>query len=170
MPSPEAAALERKYRTLVAWRDAHAHDGAVAARGELQRLAVEFPGCLRELDTLPREELERRADVLARGDDEPWVLPLARYHALMRTVLAVRRSGGDADRIAALADALAAETGIALDAADVDAIARPPQGRLVVYVFERLGALFGVEPDALRDQLFPEPATARRRRAAQNAP
>lgn len=48
------AALARKYRILLALRD------APPARGVLRELSCEFPGALRELDELPSAELAQR--------------------------------------------------------------------------------------------------------------
>ena len=59
---PEAVlrALARKYQRLAGWRGQR-DGGSSATRDELRALAAEFPGCLRELDTLGAEELARRA-------------------------------------------------------------------------------------------------------------
>ena len=58
-------AMARKYRALVALRARRDGGGAAATRDELRALAAEFPGCLRELDTLGPEELGRRAAAAA---------------------------------------------------------------------------------------------------------
>ena len=66
--------------------------GAEAAtRAALRAFAAEWPGALKELDTLPTEEIERRAAACAAGVDEPWMAWSARYHELMRAALAIRR-------------------------------------------------------------------------------
>jgi hypothetical protein len=154
-----ASSLARKYRALLALRAAHARDGAVAGVAEMRALAAEFPGALRELDTLPVDELRARVGALdaaaAGAPVEPWMAAMAGYHALMRAALAIRRAGGDAAATGAAVDALREATGIALDGGDLAAIARPPRGRLGVYVFARLGATLGRAPDELWQSLFP---------------
>src|SRR5512142_1166031 len=96
--SPDALALlARKYRALVTLRARRDAGGAPATRDELRDLAAEFPGCLRELDTLGRDELERRATAAAAaatgGAREPWMDWIASYHALMAEALAARARG-----------------------------------------------------------------------------
>ena len=79
--APEVrAALARKYRALVELRARRDSGGSGAARAERRLLAAEFPGCLRELDTLGRAELERRAvacDAGAEADVGPWAAWIA---------------------------------------------------------------------------------------------
>jgi hypothetical protein len=48
---PDLRALARKYERLAGWRGQR-DGGSSATRDELRALAAEFPGCLRELDTL----------------------------------------------------------------------------------------------------------------------
>jgi hypothetical protein len=60
----ELQSLARKYDTLAELRKRRDEGGGVAPRGELLVLAREFPGALRELDTLPRAEIERRRAAL----------------------------------------------------------------------------------------------------------
>jgi len=139
-------ALARKYQALVALRARRDGGGAPATRDELRALAGEFPGCLRELDTLGPEELARRAAALAAaaagGPREPWMDWIAAYHALMNEALAAR--SGDAARA------------VAGDGGDFAAAAlSPPEGRLNVMVLRALGARFGVEPATIAATLFP---------------
>src|SRR5436190_24087456 len=86
--------LARKYRALVALRARRDAGGAPATRAELRTLAAEFPGRLRELDTLGRDELARRATAAvaaaAAGTREPWMEWIAAHPALMRRALAAR--------------------------------------------------------------------------------
>jgi len=138
-------AIARKYRALVALRARRDGGGAPATRDELRALATEFPGCLRELDTLGPGELGRRAApaaaAAAGAAREPWMEWIVGYHALMSEALAVRAqaaTGAAADR-----DALAAA---ALD---------PPEGRLNVMVLRELGARFGVAAATIAETLFP---------------
>ena len=126
------AALARKYQALVALRARRDGGGAAATREELRALAAEFPGCLRELDTLGSEELGRRAAAAATaaagGAREPWMDWIAAYHGAMADALAARGRG----------EAVAA-----------------PEGRLNVRVLRELGARFGVPAATIAEALFP---------------
>jgi hypothetical protein len=124
--------LVRKYGALAKLRARRDEGGAPATRGELRSLAGEFPGCLRELDTLGPDELARRAVAVAAAAAgairEPWMAWIAAYHALMRDALAARARGEDVD---------------------------PPEGRLNVMVLRALGARFGVDAATIAETLFP---------------
>jgi hypothetical protein len=130
--SDQLDALARKYRALVALRDRRDGGGAPATRDELRALAAEFPGCLRELDTLGPSELARRATAVAAaasgGPCEPWMHWIASYHALMNEALAARARGEAVDT---------------------------PEGRLNVMVLRALGARFGVAAATIAEALFP---------------
>lgn len=159
------AALARKYRALIALREAHARGDGVAARPVLRALAEEFPSALREIDRSPMSLLvERLARVEAATNDparvEPWMEWFAAYHSLMAATLATRRALGraptlDPARALALAARATERAGLTLDDAYVRAVAAPPGGRLATLVFDRLGAHFAVAPEALRAGLFP---------------
>lgn len=160
------AALVRKYQTLLELRQArdrrgHASVGSgatvIALRQRLRALAQEFPGCLRELDTLGATEMDRRLRVLAMaaagGAQEPWMAWIADYHALMRAAFQLKnagRTGGEDPHTAATTAASAS-----LDGAFVEAVRQPPQGRLGIVVLRTLGARFGVTPARIAATLFP---------------
>jgi hypothetical protein len=146
------AALVRKYAALVALRRRRDGGGDAAGGGALRALAAEFPGCLRELDTLGSVELERRAAACAAGADEPWMEWIAGYHALMRGALAARGSSGDGPALAAAASAAAGEP---LDEPFVRAVLAPPAGRMGVVIFRALAARFGVPAATIAAALFP---------------
>jgi hypothetical protein len=147
------AALARKYAALVELRRRRDAGGDAAGGGTLRALAAEFPGCLRELDTLGLAELERRAAACAAVDvGEPWMAWIAGYHALMRGALAARAASGDAGTLAAAASAAA---GLPVDDAFVHAVLAPPHGRMGVVIFRALGARFGVPAATIAAALFP---------------
>jgi hypothetical protein len=163
-----AAALARKYAVLVELRRRRDHGGDAQGGGALRALAAEFPGCLRELDTLGLAELERRARTTAAaaagGPVEPWMAWIEGYHALMRGALAVRapehgdaRAGGDVHALAARASAAAGATvdAAVFDAAFVAAVLAPPDGRVGVVVLRALGARFDVPAATIAAALFP---------------
>ena len=147
-PAPvDAAALARKYATLVELRRRRDGGGDASGGGALRALAAEFPGCLRELDTLGLPELERRARVTAAaGADaaraEPWIAWIAGYHELMRAALALRDPARRADAPA--------------DPAFAAAVRAPPHGRIGVVVLRALAARFDVPAATISAALFPK--------------
>ena len=139
-PSGAWSGLARKYAALAALRARRDSEGPPATRGELRELAAEFPGCLRELDTLGRDELARRATAAAAAAagaaPEPWMHWIDAYHGAMREALAARAQGpagpgGKAERAAA------------------------PEGRLNVVVLRQLALRFGVPAETIAHTLFP---------------
>lgn len=152
MAGPSSGALARKYRALTALRARRDGGGEGATREELRALAAEFPGCLRELDTLGAVELQRRAAVCAAAEaaggdgaadeppdepaDEPWMAWIAAYHELMREALA--------ERAEARREGLGRPRG---------SPSRP--SRLNVVVLRELGARFGMPPATIAAALFP---------------
>jgi hypothetical protein len=146
---PSAVALQalaRKYGRLAAWRDRRDGDGHPATRDDLQTLASEFPGCLRELDTLGAAELARRAVACtaAAADPsgvEPWMAWIDSYHTLVRRALAARdaRARGESP------------TGDAFE----QAVLSPPGGRMGVVVMRALADRFGVPASTIAAALFP---------------
>ena len=63
----ELARMARKYRFLGELRRDKARDGTVPHRRVFRDLAAEFPGALNELDMLPLEIIDARADALERA-------------------------------------------------------------------------------------------------------
>jgi hypothetical protein len=180
----QLAALERKYRTLMEiHRALAAWDDARAAALD-HALAEEFPGALRELQTLPLDVLEARAGALAAAvagaSPDPWMLWMSDYHALLRAALRIkRRLRRHAPLDDAAAEALAAEVASTtpnttraqgpavapvplIDRAFVQAVAHPPGGRMNQIVFERLALLHGTPAETIAAALF----TRRRRSPA----
>jgi hypothetical protein len=147
IPSASALrALARKYAQLSAWRDHRDGAGRATTRDELRALAAEFPGCLRELDTLGAAELGRRAAACAAAAEnaaaaEPWMAWIDGYHTLVRRALAAReaRAGGTPPA----------------DDAFERAVLAPPGGRMGVVVMRALAERFGVPPSAIAAALFP---------------
>jgi hypothetical protein len=151
--SEARAGLARKYAALAALRRRRDDGGDPAGGGALRALAAEFPGCLRELDTLGLPELERRARACADAAcQEPWIEWIAAYHALMRGALAVRGEPGPPGELAARASRVA---GLPLDEAFVAAVLSPPHGRIGVVVLRALAARFGVPAPEIASALFP---------------
>jgi hypothetical protein len=156
------AALARKYDALVELRRRRDAGGGAAGGGALRALAAEFPGCLRELDTLGLPELERRAraaEAAAAGAPaEPWVAWIAAYHALMRGALAVRdpaRAKTIRGNPAALATLASAAGGLAVDETFVAAVLEPPGGRVGVVILRAVAARFDIPAATIAAALFP---------------
>jgi hypothetical protein len=146
-----SAALIRKYRTLLHLRRTLAPHITAQQKHELRHLAAEFPGALRELDSLPTEELEARLLAVEGGATEPWMEWMDAYHTLMRVALECKR---------ALAAGNAAPTG--LTAEFVQKVADPRAGRLNALVFDELARRFALPAKTLWDTLFPRRGAAPR--------
>jgi hypothetical protein len=139
--------LRAKYEEMLALRRAgHAGD----PRPRLRALAARFPGALREIDELPLDRIEQRISELARAERDPsgatpWMRAMARFHALTRGVLFVKKNLG-----APGAWPVEAE----LWRADVARVARPPRGRLMDLVYERLARELDTTPSAAKRLVF----------------
>ena len=144
----ELRALARKYVALAelrARRDRGEPGGGAEKLSALRELAREFPGSLRELDTLGGVELARRAErtaAAAEGEErEAWMEWICGYHQLMRAALEIRR--GPARAIEGI------------DEAFVAAVKAPPQGRIGIVVLRRLAAIHTTPAREIAAALFP---------------
>jgi hypothetical protein len=165
----ELAALARKYEIIARLRRERADGGPVAPRAELRALAREFPGSLRELDTVPMPELDRRIRALADAAQgaasvEPWMSWMSAYHVTMRAALFIKARTARASHLSgdladALAEAATSHSGVPIDPAFVRAVASPPRGRLNAVVFHRLAGEFEVPAEAIQKALFPPART-----------
>jgi len=147
IPSAEGLkALAAKYQRLTALRARRDGDGEPATRDELRALAAEFPGCLRELDTLGPDELARRtsacAAVAAGAALEPWMAWIDGYHTLMRQALETRGARRRGESPAAGDDF-------------ARAVLAPPGGRMGVVILRSLAVRFGVPAATIAATLFP---------------
>ncbi len=120
--------------------DASARAGGAAhdPKPRMAALAERFPGALREIDELTLAEIDARIDALARAERDPdaaarWMHAMTRFHALARGVLFVKRTLGVG---ALVTNEWSDEARAWKD--DVERIARPPRGRLMDLVYERL--------------------------------
>jgi hypothetical protein len=177
-PPDLEAQLERlaeKYRTLAELRtrrEALERDGlsafdareAKARRTAFRKLAREFPGALRELDTTPAEVLRGRSDAVGetqralraglRSDLPLWMELAGAYHAQLREVLAIKRWLSRREvRVldAATLDAFRgwyARLAFRLrptrtfDAEQLKRYLHPPQGRLQLLIWESMELRF----------------------------
>ncbi len=148
-----------------------------------RRIAREFPGALRELDSFTaaeldarRAEVERACEELRAGNDirhrGGWIELILDFHRTLREALMVKRwlalrlpKGGaiTEDLVDAYADRRArlerlrvdrAEGGAALDADGLTRHLRPPGGRLVALVWETLEDRHGRPRSEMEARLF----------------
>jgi hypothetical protein len=157
-------ALARKYRLLSDLRR-----GALASGEVLRPLAREFPGALRELDSLPLGLLERRLEAVVEAEagatPETWIQWMLAYHARMRLALAAKRrlrgaGPGNVGLMAQVANEVSLEHATVCEADFVARAARPPCGRLNRLVFELLEQELGHPRAELEQTLFPRQARA----------
>ncbi len=164
-------ALSRKYEALAELRRAQHQMSQRDVQEPLRQLSREFPGALRELDSLPLEEILGRALSLSRcadgAEQEPWMEWAHVYHLTMRAALSVKRRTRarralSAEEAGALAQLSSQENGCACDAAFVNEVVNPPNGRVNAVVFARLEQRFGLSAAVIREALFLKGASARR--------
>jgi hypothetical protein len=160
----DVAALARKYRTLASLRREREAGAPIPAREVFRDLADEFPGALRELDTLAMDVITARLaalDACIAGDSETaaWMAIEHAHHAWMRAALMLKRrlrkkrvlSDADAERM--VRDAVA-RAGVEVDVAFVREVASPREGRLRVVVLERVAIACDVTVEEVRAVLF----------------
>lgn len=147
----ELRALARKYRVLLELRRAHAETGEVAERAVLRALAAEFPGALRELDSLPLATIEERLCALEAVDRgapcEPWMEWLVGYHAILRAALFIKAHRAKAEQGIAdeeLARRASEHAGIDIVASFVEKIGRPERIRISHIALDEVANRFGV--------------------------
>ena len=168
-------ALRDKYEQMLSLRQLHARAKEEPdfvepdPRPAMAALARRFPGALREIDELPIADIESRITQLSAAEHDPsglapWMAAQAGFHRLARGALAVKRwlagrtPTPELDR--ELAEALAAmperdEARIWAD--DLDAVAKPPRGRVMDLVYARLALELGIAVSEARDAVFPRP-------------
>ena len=150
----ELRALREKYERMRALRDAHARARADASfvepdpRPEMGRLAEQFPGALREIDTLTLEIIAARITSIAVAERdpsraEPWMTAQIVFHRYARGALAAKRWLAGRKAItpalrAAFARAAPGGDAAELYADDLERIASPPGGRLMDLVHAKV--------------------------------
>jgi len=151
-----AGELRAKYEEMLALRALSASSTPHDPRPRMVRLAARWPGALREIDALPRAQIDERIAVLTRVEDgtlEPaprWVQAMHRFHALARGVLFVKRTLRPGEQ----RDERPWPSEAAEWKADVARIARPPRGRLMDLVYERLGRELDLPPEEAKRLVF----------------
>jgi hypothetical protein len=171
-PSPtplELDDLREKYARILALREAHER----AQRGDgaepdptraMGALAARWPGALRELDDLPRDVLEQRVAALAAARDgaadvAPWMRAQHAFHASARGALVAKRwlrgrRDVDAPLRAAYGAAAASDVEASAWCEDLARVARPPRGRVLALVWERVAQVLAIPEDEVRRLVF----------------
>ncbi|MDP3274373.1 MAG: hypothetical protein Q8Q09_04210 [Deltaproteobacteria bacterium] len=147
--------LARKYQTLSRWRSDESAGAERPSRTEFQRLASEFPGCLRELDRLSLEEIHARAAQLTRAADDPsaivpWMRAVCLWHQWTRASLWIKRHRGTHDDLATRCRAV---TGLEITERFVEQICSPPEGRSRAVVEAHVALVLGIDVNTLRSRL-----------------
>ncbi len=148
-----AASLLAKYDRIAALREAYDRSGGVVDRAAVAALAGQWPGAVRELDTLCPHELSARREALreavhAGGEVPSWAVRIEASHRVMAAALWVkgrvrRDDAPDPARDADLAAEAEARAGMPLGEGFVAAVRWPPGGRLGAVVRGLLEALHG---------------------------
>jgi hypothetical protein len=161
---PGLGRLLHKYDTIAELRAARARGEPIPEKAVFKTLAGELPGALHELDRLPLPEIEaRRAalrEALSGGPIAPWMTAMASYHALYRAALFVKARVAKAsvpDPAAAsdLARAASRHASIEVGIPFVQAVARPPGGRIGAVVLAEVAAREGATEQATLRAIFP---------------
>ncbi len=94
-------------------------------RGEMRDLAREFPGALRELDTLPLDAINRRLEQVTTCElAPPWMIATLHYHRVLGGLLAAKAKAPKLPRGGSLVNAAiesVAQT-MGLSAGETDAL------------------------------------------------
>ncbi len=143
LPVEALRGLRAKYVEMARLRDLHAAGDTTAPKPAMRALAAQFPGALREIDELPRGEIDRRIAALDGAIDDvarvaPWMIAIARYHGWWRFALRLRsatlemRTVERARRWCSMQISSAPDEPDPrrLDDALLERLVRPPDGRL----------------------------------------
>jgi hypothetical protein len=172
-------ALRDKYERMLALRAAHARAREDASfvepdpRPEMAKLALEYPGSLREIDVLPLNVIAARIDALALAERrpaaaEPWMIAQVTFHHYARGALATKRWLAGRKRITVAirasfeldAATLSRGNAAALFAADLEQVASPPRGRLMDVVHAKVALALEVTESEARALVFGGPTRA----------
>jgi hypothetical protein len=171
--------LRAKYAEMIRLREHHARAKAEGteephAPRDMAKLAARFPGALREIDRLELGEIHARMRALeAAAKDasraETWMRAMTLFHTYARGALAAKRWLGKRKRVDARARAAFVRDAERLgeDArewvGELAKLARPPRGRVMDVVFDRVATALGVTASEARALVFGErPSSSRR--------
>lgn len=165
--------LRDKYERMLALRTAHARARVDPffvepdPRPEMARLAEEYPGSLREIDTLGLDVIAARIAALRTAEArpreaQPWMIAQVAFHRYARGALAAKRwLAGRRAITPALRSAFTRATArlprgadAGLFAEELETIAQPPRGRLMDVVHARVARALDVTPAQARALVF----------------
>jgi hypothetical protein len=168
--------LRDKYERMLALRVAHERGKRDPTyeepppRDAMAKLADDFPGALREIDSLPLGEIEARIASLRaaeadRANAEPWMGAQVIFHRLARGALVTKRWLRGRKRLTAATRTafgravpeLPRSADAKLFADDLDRVASPPRGRLMDLVHARVAETLGVTEREARLLVFGPP-------------
>ena len=166
-------ALRDKYERMLALRVAHvrAYEDPTFVepnpRRAMAALAEEFPGALRELDTLPLDEIERRIQSLGRAEEEPsasepWMHAQMLFHRYARGAVVTKRwLAGRKDITPAIKQAFARAIerlprgeDAGLFAGELEHVAHPPRGRVMDLVHAKVARAMDIADTEVRALVF----------------
>jgi hypothetical protein len=153
------AELRAKYEEIRALR--LTDDGSYDPRERMAALAARFPGALREIDTLPLDEIERRIEALKQAERDPshaskWMLAQHRFHTLTRDALtkrAFRNPAGSEGAQSPLAEARGASATSAEGELEGAALERERQ-KLMARVYATLAKELATTPHEAKALVF----------------
>jgi hypothetical protein len=153
------AELRAKYEEMLALR--RTDDGSYDPRERMAALAARFPGALREIDTLPMDEIEARIDALTNAERDPshaapWMKAQSRFHALTREALSARAKtlAGSEGAQSPLAEARGATATSAEGELEGEALEREKQTGLLTRVYATLAQELALTPQQAKALVF----------------
>ncbi|HVJ94601.1 MAG TPA: hypothetical protein VM580_32670 [Labilithrix sp.] len=177
----ELRALRDKYERMLSLRTAHARADEDAdfvepdPRPEMAKLAAEYPGALREIDTLPLGVITGRIAALAAAEAapvqaQPWMLAQILFHRYARGALSAKRwlAGRKIvtphlrDSFERAAKTMPHGAEAALFVSDLDAIANPPRGRLLDVVHAKVADALHTSAAVAKSLVFGPPRSSQR--------
>lgn len=174
--SSDLRALRDKYERMFALRAAHERARSDASfvepdpREDMARLAEDYPGALREIDVLPLELIAARIQALVTAERDPsrvetWMVAQTAFHCHARGALVAKRWLAGRKTItpavrAAFAEALRGlprGADAELFANELEAVASPPRGRLMVLVHAKVARALAMTEAEARMLVFGAP-------------
>jgi hypothetical protein len=153
------ADLRAKYEEMRELR--RTDDGSYDPRARMVALASRFPGALREIDTLPLDEIEARIEALTNAERDPstaarWMIAQSRFHALTREALSARakRLAGSEGAQSPLAEARGATATSAEGELEGAALERENQRSLMTRVYATLATELALTPHEAKALVF----------------
>jgi hypothetical protein len=179
----ELRALRDKYERMLSLRTAHARAREDASfvepdpRPAMARLADEYPGSLREIDTLPLEVIAARIDSLKNAERhpsraEPWMIAQSAFHRVARAALVTKRWLAGRKEITPAVRAAFAKFArgstlgedLELFAHELERVASPPRGRLMDVVHAKVATALDLTETEARALVFEVHFAARPKR------